>query len=174
MGEDNNYDSAVACLDTYFSPKKHVDCEIFKFRNAKQQVHETIYQFATRPRKLAATCDFGSIDKDIQSAIIQNCSSKRLHRYALLNNERLPWQSSLQKAEVLNLVKRKQKAFKNLLKPHIFLPRSLTLLAQVTRFLLSNRYLTRIQAQIHHHNVEIVGDPGLIETVCVQRKENRV
>ena len=31
-GYDDDYDSAVASLDTYFSPKKHVDYEIFKFR----------------------------------------------------------------------------------------------------------------------------------------------
>ena len=31
-GDDDDYDSAVASLDTYFSPKKHVDYKIFKFR----------------------------------------------------------------------------------------------------------------------------------------------
>ena len=86
-GDDDDYDSAVASLDTYFSPKKHVDYEIFKFRAARQQADETIDQFTTRLRKLAATCDFTSIDKEVKSAIIQNCSSKRLRRYALLDNE---------------------------------------------------------------------------------------
>lgn len=86
-GEDDDYDSAVAALDLYFSPQKHVDYEVFKFRDAKQQPHETIDQFATRLRKLAATCDFASVDKEVKSAIIQNCLSKRLRRYALLDNE---------------------------------------------------------------------------------------
>jgi hypothetical protein len=36
---------------------------------------------------LAATCDFASVDNEVKSAIIQNCSSKRLRRYALLDNE---------------------------------------------------------------------------------------
>ena len=81
------YDSAVASLDAYFSPKKHVDYEIFKFRDAKQQAHETIDQFATCLRKLAATCDFASIDKEVKSAIFRNCSSKRLRHDALLDNE---------------------------------------------------------------------------------------
>ena len=74
----------IAALDTYFSPKEHVDFEIFKFREAEQQPHETIDQFSTRLRKLAATCDFANIDKEVKSAIIQNCLSKRLRRYALL------------------------------------------------------------------------------------------
>ena len=72
---------------TYFSPKKHVGYEIFKFRGAKHQADETIDHFTTRLRKLAATCDFTSIDKEVKSAIIQNYSSKRLRRYALLFNE---------------------------------------------------------------------------------------
>ncbi|CAB4045303.1 Hypothetical predicted protein [Paramuricea clavata] len=63
IGEDDDYDFAIAALDTYFSPKKHVDFEIFKFREAKQQPHETIDQFSTRLRKLAATCDFENMDK---------------------------------------------------------------------------------------------------------------
>ena len=86
-GDDDDYDSAVASLDTYFSPQKNVDYEIFKFREAKQQADETIDQFTTRLRKLAATCDFTSIDKEVKSAIIQNCSSKLSRRYALLDNE---------------------------------------------------------------------------------------
>jgi hypothetical protein len=32
IGEDDDYDPAIAALDTYFSPQKHVDFEIFKFR----------------------------------------------------------------------------------------------------------------------------------------------
>ncbi|CAB4033104.1 Hypothetical predicted protein, partial [Paramuricea clavata] len=38
-------------------------------------------------KKLAATCDFENIDKEVKSAIIQNCLSKRLRRYALLDSE---------------------------------------------------------------------------------------
>jgi hypothetical protein len=70
-----------------FHLKKHVDFEIFKFREAKQQPRETVDQFSTRLRKLAATCDFANIDKEVKSAIIQNCLSKRLRRYALLDSE---------------------------------------------------------------------------------------
>ena len=48
-----------------------------------QQPGETVDQFVTRPRKLAATCEFHGVSKEIKPAVIQNCSSKRLRRYAI-------------------------------------------------------------------------------------------
>ena len=80
-GED--YVTAQQKLDDYFSPKKNVDYQIFQFRQAVQQPGETIDQFVTRLRKLAATCEFHDVSKEIKSAVIQNCQSKRLRRYAL-------------------------------------------------------------------------------------------
>ena len=173
-GDDDGYNSAVASLDTYFSPKKHVDYEIFKFRDAKQQAHETIDQFATRFRKLAATCDFASIDKEVKSAIIQNCSSKRLRRYALLDNE-VTLAKLLAKGRGFELSEsRKQLALKNLLKQQVFLMRSLKLLALATGFLLRNRHQIHVKIQARNHNVEIVEVPGPIATIFAQQKENRV
>ena len=52
-----DYATAMTKLDTYFNPKKNVDLETFKFRQATQQEGETVDQFVTRLRKLAATCD---------------------------------------------------------------------------------------------------------------------
>ena len=75
-GED--YDTAQAKLDAYFSPKKNIDYQIFQFHQAVQQPGETVDQFVTRLRKLAATCEFHNVSKEIKSAVIQNCSSKRL------------------------------------------------------------------------------------------------
>ena len=80
-GED--YATAQTKLDEYFSPKKNVDYEVFQFRQAVQQSGKTVDQFVTRLRKLAATCEFGDVAKEIKSAVIQNCLSKRLRRYAL-------------------------------------------------------------------------------------------
>ena len=45
-GED--YKTAQEKLDTYFSPKKNVDYEVFQFRQAVQSPGETVEQFATR------------------------------------------------------------------------------------------------------------------------------
>lgn len=39
-------------------PRKHVDNEIFKFREAKQQPYETIDQLATGLKKLTTTCKY--------------------------------------------------------------------------------------------------------------------
>ena len=80
-GED--YATAQEKLDAYFSPKKNIDYQIFQFRQAVQQPGETVDQFVTRLRKLAATCEFHDVSKEIKSTIIQNCHSKRLRRYAL-------------------------------------------------------------------------------------------
>ena len=80
-GED--YKTAKEKLDEYFSPKKNVDYEIFQIRKATQHPGETVDQFVTRLRKLAATCEFHDASREIKSAVIQNCLSKRLRRYAL-------------------------------------------------------------------------------------------
>ena len=44
---------------------------------------ETVDQYATRLRKLAANCEFADTDRELKSTIIQNCTSKRLRRIAL-------------------------------------------------------------------------------------------
>ena len=77
-GDAEDYDTAVAALDMYFSLQKHVDYEIFEFCDAKQQPLETIDQFATCLSKLAAMCEFNDVDKEVKSAIIQHCVSKHL------------------------------------------------------------------------------------------------
>ena len=74
----DTYEAAKTKLDSYFAPKKNVDYKIFQFRQAAQKPGETVDQFSTRLRKLAATCEFYDSEKEIKSAIILNCLSKRL------------------------------------------------------------------------------------------------
>ena len=57
----DDYATAQAKLDQYFSPKKNVNYQVFQFRQAVQQPGETVDQFVTRLRKLAATCEFGDV-----------------------------------------------------------------------------------------------------------------
>ncbi len=52
------------------NPKMYVDYQIFRFRQAEQKTGEIVAQFATKLRKLAATCDFTVLDKERKSAII--------------------------------------------------------------------------------------------------------
>ena len=83
-GNADDYTTAMTKLDQHFQPKRNVDFEIFKFRTAVQAAEETLDQFTTRLRKLGSTCDFADLDKELKSVIIQNCFSKRLRRFALL------------------------------------------------------------------------------------------
>lgn len=84
-GED--YKTALAKLDEYFLPKKNVDYETFQFRQAAQKSDETVDQFVTRLRKLAEHCEFTDLNRELKLAVIQNCTSKRLRRYALREDD---------------------------------------------------------------------------------------
>lgn len=64
-------------------PKKNVVYEVFQFRQAVQMPGETVEQFATRLRKIAVNCEFTDVKREIKTAIIQHCLSKRLRRFAL-------------------------------------------------------------------------------------------
>ena len=79
----DNYKTVKEKLDEYFSPKENIDYEIFQFHQATQQPDETVEQFVMRLRKLAATWEFHDASREIKSAVIQNCLSKRLQRYTL-------------------------------------------------------------------------------------------
>lgn len=96
-GSSDDYDRALEKLNGYFSPKKHVDYEVFQFRQAKQLDHETVDQFCTRLRKLAIHCEFHDSEKEIKAAVIQHCLSKRLRRVAL-REEKLSLDQLLTKA----------------------------------------------------------------------------
>ena len=99
-GED--FDTALTKLNDYFAPKKNVDYEIFQFRQAVQAPGETVEQFATRLRKVAANCEFHDVNAEIKSAIIQHCHSKRLRRYAL-REETLTLDNLIAKARSLEI-----------------------------------------------------------------------
>ena len=101
----DDYATAQKKLDDYFAPKKNVNFEVFQFRQAVQQNGEIVDQFATRLRKIAANCEFHNVDKELKSAIIQNCQSKRLRRYTL-REEALTLEMLIKKARSLEDSKR--------------------------------------------------------------------
>ena len=74
---------AVELLTNYFSPKKNIEYEVDMFRQAKQLSGETMGRFHTRLRKLAKTCEFTDVEREIKTQIIQGCLSQRLRRRAL-------------------------------------------------------------------------------------------
>ena len=97
-----DYATAKAKLDEYFSPKKNVNYEVFRFRQATQQPTESVEQFATPLRKLSLNCEFQDVDSEIKSAIIQNCTSKSLRRFALRETD-LTLDALLSKARSLEM-----------------------------------------------------------------------
>ena len=109
-GED--YSTALAKLDEYFLPKKNLDYETFQFRQASQKSNETVDQFVTRLRKLAVHCEFPDLDRELKSAVIQNCMSKRLRRYALREDD-MTLDKILSKAWALEASKTQAKGMEN-------------------------------------------------------------
>ena len=81
--DEEGYQTLKTSLTTYFEPKKNVDYETFIFRQTKQEKSENVDAFCTRLRKLAATCDFGNVEREIKSQILVGCTSNRLRRRAL-------------------------------------------------------------------------------------------
>ena len=82
-GESDDFDKACEKLTEYFSLTKNIEYEVYVFRKEKQEIGETLDTYHTRLRRLAATCDFTDIDREIKTQIVQNCSSCRLRRRAL-------------------------------------------------------------------------------------------
>ena len=82
-GPDDDYNTALAKLNTYFLPEKNVAYEIYVFRQAKQDVNESIHSYCSCLRKLSATSEFTNVDFEIKTQIIQACTSQRLRRRAL-------------------------------------------------------------------------------------------
>lgn len=73
--------------DSYFTPRKNINSEVFTFRKELQRPDETVDQYITRLPKLASTCNFTNANKEIKSVLIQNCSTKLLQRYAFVETD---------------------------------------------------------------------------------------
>jgi hypothetical protein len=54
----------------YFEPQKKHPYEVYKFRQAKQGVSETIDQFRTRLHSLSKNCEFSDVDFEIKIQIV--------------------------------------------------------------------------------------------------------
>ena len=98
---EEGYQTLKQSLTDYFVPKKNVDYETFVFRQARQEVGETTDQFCTRLRKLASTCEFANIEREIKGQILQGCTSNRLRRRGLRDD--LSLTDLLQQARSLEL-----------------------------------------------------------------------
>lgn len=77
------YNAVVAKLKAYFVPKKYPVLKRHLFRQAKQEATENISEFHVRLRQLASSCEFGDVDKEILSQVIEGTTSSILRRNAL-------------------------------------------------------------------------------------------
>ena len=82
-GEDKDYDIAKAKLLAHFEPQKNRRYEVYRFRKAVQEPRETLDQFHTRLRTLAQTCEFASLDFEIEEQIIIGGASSKIRKRAL-------------------------------------------------------------------------------------------
>ncbi|VDI13935.1 Hypothetical predicted protein [Mytilus galloprovincialis] len=108
-GED--YDTALTKLTEYFAPKKNVEYEIYKFRQAKQETNETMDAFHTKLRQLSVNCEFNDDNREVKSQIVQGCSSSRLRRKAL--REDMTLEQLLSSARALELSERQANEIEN-------------------------------------------------------------
>ena len=86
-GADDDFDTALTCLNTYFEPLKNRVYEVYKFRQATQAPQETIDQFHTRLRGLGETCEFHDLDFEIMLQIVLHAKSSHLRKQALRDNK---------------------------------------------------------------------------------------
>ncbi|XP_071124184.1 uncharacterized protein [Mytilus edulis] len=105
-GED--YDTALTKLTEYFAPKKNVEYEIYKFRQAKQEIMDA---FHTKLRQLSVNCEFNDDNREVKSQIVQGCSSLRLRRKAL--REDMTLEQLLSSARALELSERQSNEIEN-------------------------------------------------------------
>ncbi len=82
-GEDDDIDTAIEKLNSYFEPQKHRLYEVYKFRQTRQEVNESIDQYYTRLRSMGKRCEFADIDFEIMLQIVLHGTSKRLRKQAL-------------------------------------------------------------------------------------------
>ena len=95
---------ALTALDAYFIPRKNVPFERSVFHSARQDHGESIEQFTTRLRTLAATCEYGAEkDNQIRDQLISACSSNRF-RKRLLEKDNLTLTVALQLGQLLENV----------------------------------------------------------------------
>ena len=98
----DDFAKAKEKLNAYFDPKQNVEYEIYKFRQAKQNIGEKMDAFHARLRQLASTCEFANMDHEIKSQIIQSCLSQRLRRKAL-KDSKITLASLLDEARALEI-----------------------------------------------------------------------
>ena len=82
------YDVAKKALNSFFSPKRNVEFELFNFRQAQQLPNEDLDTYYARLKQLSLNCEFSNPEKEIKSQIIQKTSCSKLRDEGLCNPSR--------------------------------------------------------------------------------------
>ena len=83
-GDATDYNRAVEALNAYFVPQVNSAFARQTFHQISQKPGETVQQFATRLKKAAKDCDFGTdVDNQIRDAVLNKCSSTYIKRKLL-------------------------------------------------------------------------------------------
>ena len=80
LTEEDNYEASKAKLNTYFEPKVNQTFETYCFRTMKQEEEETVDQFCTRLKVIAARCEFQDETRELRDQIVMNCLSNTLRK----------------------------------------------------------------------------------------------
>ena len=99
-GEVNDYAAAVNALNAYFAPKVNSAYARHTFRQLQQNASETVSQFASRLKRYAKDCDYGTdTDNQIRDQILQKCKSDYLRRKLLEEGQGLTLARTLEFAQ---------------------------------------------------------------------------
>ena len=76
--------AAVNALNAYFAPKVNLAYARHTFRQLQQSADETVLQFASRLKRYAKDCDYGTdTDNQIRDEILHKCKSDYVRRKLL-------------------------------------------------------------------------------------------
>ena len=82
-GEAKDFDKAKKALNDHFLPKRNKEFETYMFRLMSQEPGETLDQFHAKLRTKAVNCEFGVMEAEIKSQIIQKTHINKLRIEAL-------------------------------------------------------------------------------------------
>ena len=83
-----DYKTAKDKLTAHLTPKQNTSYNRHVFRKEVQKEGESVWQFVTRLRQLAALCEFGDqVDDFIRDQVVYNCRSKRLRTKLLAEQD---------------------------------------------------------------------------------------
>ena len=83
-GEDSDYAAAIYALNAHFTPKVNSTYARHTSRQLQQNAGETVVQFASRLKRYANDCEYGTdMDNQILDEILHKCQSGYLRRKLL-------------------------------------------------------------------------------------------